>query len=1246
MKRYAWFALSCALVVSIAPAANATHAPVTPIGTVQGSVADWQDGLAHRSPFAPASGTSAGTTTVTVQGVVTQRVRQRTSSGGTNHGFFLQNTAATADADPNTSDGIFVFTGSSQTIPRDPSGTYAPVVGDEIQLSGRVSEFFNLTQLSSGLRVHAILASGASIPSFETTPPDDLGAANRYWERREGMQARVPAGSVVTGRRDVFASTADGEIWVVRGDHPVAQRANPLTRRVFRDPHPLDNDPASLFDDGNGYRIILGSHGLKAATGNVNELIAPARTFDTMTNSPAGGVYFSFAKYQVMVDQQPELVPGANPAANDPPQAVDRTKEWSAATFNVENLYDFRDDPFDGCDFAGNLGCPIDGPPFAVRPPFDYVPENNAAYQARLGELAHQIAVDMKAPDVILVQEAEDQDICTVASGLLACGTTNNADGKPDTLQELALRIAAIGGPAYDAVYDRDGADDRGIVNAHLFRTDRVELLAPSASDPVLGSAPAVVYDGTPLAYNSDVQNPKVLNADMPDRVDLSTGFDGTQVFTRPPLVGHFRIWQSAVGAGKSVDAYLVSNHFSSTPDARVGQRTEQALYNARIVAALGGNAMALVGGDLNVYPRPDDPFAPPSVPSDQLGPLYEQGLTNLWDAEAAAPVSAYGYVFMGQAQTLDQLFVSGGLKARFQQVKAAHVNADWPAGHTGDGPRGASDHDPLVARFGFAGGDGDIPKPGKPPKGTTQIQLITVSDWHGQLEPVSGAGGAAFLKTYFDWARAANPNTLVFMAGDSWGATPPISNFFQDRPAVQAMNMMGIDADTLGNHNFDRGIAHLQSQIDLAEFPIVSANLANVEDNLTGVAPMTFFGLSGIKVAVIGITNEEAPTLVFPGSFGTIEVTDSVAAANSAAAKARASGADVVVVLTHKGIRGFDSAGNAFGELVDLANAVDPDLIDVIVGDHTDFTYFGVHQGSVLAVENRSKGIQFAKIQLSVDKEDGVVLSQVTHHTPTNAGVPPDPAIQALINDLRAQLQPILGTVVGSATKPVLRSDSCGHPDGRRCESLVGNVVTDALREAYGTDFAITNSGGLRDALTCPHVAEGGFCPDPMPATPPFPITRGGVVAVLRFGNVSTTTTLTGAEVKAFLEHGVSAMPGANGRFAQVSGLCFEYNVEATVGSRVTSVVRQAADGSCTGPAVDLTSASSYSVTSNDFTLSGGDGYPNVISKSTTRNIMSQDLEAYVAANSPIDPTIQGRIVCEDPHPGADNDCPAVTAP
>jgi 2',3'-cyclic-nucleotide 2'-phosphodiesterase (5'-nucleotidase family) len=534
-------------------------------------------------------------------------------------------------------------------------------------------------------------------------------------------------------------------------------------------------------------------------------------------------------------------------------------------------------------------------------------------------------------------------------------------------------------------------------------------------------------------------------------------------------------------------------------------------------------------------------------------------------------------------------------------------------------------------------------PKGSPPPKAkhTANIQLLTISDWHGQLTPVSGVGGAAFLKTYFDQARAENPNTLLFTAGDAIGATPPISAFFEDEPAIKTLGMMGLSADTFGNHNFDRGVDHLQRMIDLAEYPFVAANLANLEENLTGVEPYTIFVLDRVRIAVIGIVNEEAPTLVTPGALGTLEITDSVEAANRTAYDARKHGrADVVVVLTHKGIRGHDAGGAAFGELIDFADAVDRDLIDVIVGDHTDFEYSGVHQGSILAVENRSKGIQFAKIQLQVDRRVGSVLSKsVSFVTPTNAGVTPDPAIQAYIDELNAQLAPILGTVIGSSTRAIPRSDSCGRADSRLCESLVGNVVTDALRTAYGTDFAITNSGGLRAPLTCPEAGVGGFCPAGI-TPPPHPITRGSVLGVLPFGNISVTLTATGAELKAFLENGVSRMPAADGRFPQVSGLCFTYDITVPAGSRVTSAVRQAANGSCTGPAIDLTAGSSYSLTTNDFVAHGGDGYPDVYAKSTTRNIMDEDAAAYVTANSPLSPSIQGRIVCT----GAG--CPVVTSP
>jgi len=654
---------------------------VLTIGAVQGT--------GDRSPLAGAF--------YDVQGVITQKTLSRAASGASQYGFFLQSRLGATDGDPASSDGIFVFTSTFPTL----IGGYAPTVGDEVVLHARVAEFFNQTQLSSASLVR-VVASGLDVNTTvavtDAVPPADSAAAARFWERHEGERLRVRAGSLVTGARDVFASTADSEIWLVDRDDPLARRTDPYARRVFRDPHPLDDVPATRFDNGNGQRILIGSQGVKAATGDNGTLLPPARGFDTLSGDAVGGLAFGFNKYSVQPEQA-AFSAGTDPAANHPVQPADRAEQVAVATFNVENLYDHRDDPNDGCDFAGNTGCP------GVSPPFDYVPADEAAYRTHLDGLARQIVGDLKAPDLILAQEAEDQDICSVAGAALSCGTADNADGKPDTLQELALTIAGQGGPAYDTAYDRNGADARGITSAFLFRTDRLALPAPAATDPVLGSAPAVAYRAAGLAYNADVQNPKALNALLPSDVDRSTGVDGSNVYTRAPQVAHFFV-TAAPGGSEGYDLWALSNHYSSTPNARVGQRTEQAAYGAAIAQAIQAaspNARIVYGGDLNVFPRPDDPIArsDADTPSDQLGPLYRAGLHNLWDdAVAAEPASAYSYVFEGQAQTLDNLFVNDILRRDFVEMRAAHVNADYPADFDGDGPRGVSDHDPQVARF------------------------------------------------------------------------------------------------------------------------------------------------------------------------------------------------------------------------------------------------------------------------------------------------------------------------------------------------------------------------------------------------------------------------------------------------------------------------------------------------------------------------------------------------------------------
>lgn len=660
---------------------------VRSIAEIQGSAT----GPTSRSPFAPASGNSAGQEVVT-GGIVTERSLARTSSGGSNHGFWIQTPDAEVDDDPDTSEGIFVFTGSSATV-----DGYTPTVGDEITVTAKAAEFFFATQLSSVTDV-VLGSQGNTVPAaVEADPPEDATEAGVYWERLEGMQVTVPAGASVTGGRSVFPGTADSEIWMIRGDDPLVARPDPYARRTFRDAHPLDGQPG-LFDDGNGQRILVGPQGVKAAAADSTVLLPPARTFATTTAAITGALNYSFDKYRIEATAQPAFADGADPAANAAPQAPDRATEYSVGNINVENLYDRRDDPTDGCDFTGNAGCT------GVSPPFDYVPASDQVYADRLAGLSIQIREALHAPDVVTVQEAEDQDICQApAAAPLDCSA---GDGKPDTLQELAHRIALDGGPTYDVASDRDGADARGIHNGFLWRTDRIRMANIGADDPVIGAQHGVEYRGEALAYNADFDNPKALNAELPGDVDTSTGVDGANVFTRAAQVGRFEVYPQTAGEGTAVDLWVVNNHFSSTPDARIGQRTEQAAYAAAIDEAIEAgvpDARVMVAGDLNVFPRPDDPVPPPDGPSDQLAPLYDAGLNSLWDVLVEeAPAAAYSYVFDGQAQTLDQQLVDDGLLADLVEQRVAHVNADWPAEHQPATGRGVSDHDPSVARFAF----------------------------------------------------------------------------------------------------------------------------------------------------------------------------------------------------------------------------------------------------------------------------------------------------------------------------------------------------------------------------------------------------------------------------------------------------------------------------------------------------------------------------------------------------------------
>ena len=177
-----------------------------------------------------------------------------------------------------------------------------------------------------------------------------------------------------------------------------------------------------------------------------------------------------------------------------------------------------------------------------------------------------------------------------------------------------------------------------------------------------------------------------------------------------------------------------------------------------------------------------------------------------------------------------------------------------------------------------------------------------------------------------------------------------------------------------------------------------------------------------------------------------------------------------------------------------------------------------------------------------------------------------------------------------------------------RSQETNLGNIIADAMREAVGAEVALANGGGIRGDRTY----EAGTI-----------LTRKDILTELPFGNVTVLIELSGADLLAALENGVSEVENGAGRFPQVSGLSFLYDPKAPKGSRVAEV---AVGGTALEP------GRLYKVATNDYLLGGGDGYSSLkgakaLIDAAGAKLLASTVMDYIAANEPVAPKIEGRI-------------------
>lgn len=547
-------------------------------------------------------------------------------------------------------------------------------------------------------------------------------------------------------------------------------------------------------------------------------------------------------------------------------------------------------------------------------------------------------------------------------------------------------------------------------------------------------------------------------------------------------------------------------------------------------------------------------------------------------------------------------------------------------------------------------------------PQGTADIQIVTVSDWHGQLDPLSETannvttnyGGLGLLKTYVDQARAANPNTVLVTGGDNIGATPALSTFFDDKPAIEGLNFLGLEATTFGNHEFDHGIAALQARMSEANFRYITTNLSNARAELGPSAALEFLLVEmgdkdpKVKVAFLGLTNSDAPSLVTAGALSTMSVTDPIAAANLNAQKARAAGAAVVVALVHMGATAKDVAGVPSGPGIDFASGLTG--VDVVVADHTDITVNG-RFGDALVVENRSKGRTYSRIQISVanGKVTGTSAetfdpagtatignitcpatacpSDYTCNTSSSRCVKtfatPDPAAETLLKPYRDQLFARFDGRVTKTDETFIRNGTAERTGEVPIGDLIADMMLDRYRTSDGVQIAFTNGGGIRASLPSSYAPQDTtLVRTGCSAGTPCDVVAGDIYTVLPFGNALVVRTITGQVLWQALEYSVGVMPSVSGRFLQIAGFKFSWSQTAPAGSRVQSVQLVDAEGNAIKD-ISRDDATEYKMVTNDFTNAGGDGYTMLVQPQAApvREVMADVLLDYLQGKTSISP-------------------------
>jgi 5'-nucleotidase len=1161
-------ALTAALAVptTLAGTASAMALDATPIADIQGT--------GDASPLVGE--------TVTTRGVVTAAY----PTGGFN-GFYLQTagTGGDADATPGASDAVFVFSAAAAA---------AVAVGDHVEVTGVVSEYNGLTELTPAAGGWTVLDTAAAVaPTPSAWPADDAGR-----EALEGMLLAPQGEFTVTNN---YSTNFYGTIGLAAGDSPLVQPTTvgrPLSAEA--EAQAADNAArAVLLDDGSSlnYNSTANkSKPLPYLTGGAPLRVGAGVTFTT----PVVLDYrYDAWGFQPLTHLTPDVAATVQPATFEntrevAPAAVGGSLQ--VATFNVLNYFSTTGDELTGCTYYKDRA----GDPVTV----------SGGCEAR--------------------GAAEEEDFQRQQTKIVAAISALDADVV--TLLEIE-NTAALGGPRDQAL------------------SDLVDALneAEGAGTWAFVASPAEVPESEDV-----IRNAFIYRTATAEPVGGSTILIGDEAFqnARQPLAQTFQPVGGAADAGD--DVLVIANHFKSKgsagpwpgdPDQGDGQgasnesRTRQATSLATFAeaqAAAAGTDKVLLVGDFNAYEQ-----------EDPIKVLTDAGYTDLGPA-----TGEYTYNFSGMVGSLDHILASPAAAELVTGTDIWNINAYEPVANEysrynynasilyDETPFRSSDHDPVLVGLDLEGATTE--------PGTVDLDLVAINDFHGRIDQntVSFAGTVEEL-------RAQNPEGTAFVsAGDNIGASLFASALQQDQPTLDVLNALGLKTSAVGNHEFDQGMADLKDRVvPASDFSILGAN---VYDEATGEPALPEYDVvpvNGVDVGFVGVVTQETPTLVTPSGIAGLEFGDPVEALNRVTGElldgdAANGEADVVVALAHDGAGSGTPDGSSLeeevaagGPFADLVQNTDP-RVEAIFTGHTHKQYAwdapvpGAEGETRPIIQTGNYGEFLGHVSLTVDTE----TFDVTAYTVENVARTSTPAdeliatypvvaeVDTIVDAALAEAEGIGAQPIGKVTADVTTAFAGGtytdgvytggNRDDRSSESALGNLVADALRDSLaseergGADLGVVNPGGLRNEL---YYGEDGV------------ITYAEANAVLPFVNNLWTTTLTGAQLDTLLEQQWQTDKDGNRPSRPYLALGLSDNVSYTVKTADPNATPGDNVSSITIDGVPVDPAAEYRVATFSFLISGGDNFRVFTEGANGRDSGLVDREAwisYLKDSSPVTPS------------------------